>query len=83
MVIGDTVVAGMKRIRCASPYRGFYLNNERAPDIARRSKPGFDFVVSGHCTISMKAHVWRRPSTRESITLPHSPPHRRPRLVPV
>jgi hypothetical protein len=63
--------------------RGLYQNNERAPDMARRSKPGLDFVISGHCTISMKAQVWRRPSTRESITLPHSPPHRRPRLVPV
>jgi hypothetical protein len=32
------------------PLWAFYLNNERAPDMARRSKPGFDFVISGHCT---------------------------------
>ena len=61
----------------------FYQNNERTPVIARRSKLGPDFVVCGHSTISMKAQVWRRPSIRESITLTHSPPHKRPRLVPV
>jgi hypothetical protein len=65
------------------PISGGYQNIERTPDMARRSKPGSDFVVWGHCTISMKAQVWRRPSSRESITLAHSPPHRRPRLVPV
>ena len=65
-------------------HRGvFYRVNERTPDMARRSKPGSDFVVWGHCTISMKAQVWTRPSSRESITLAHSPPHRIPRLVPV
>jgi hypothetical protein len=40
---------------------GIYQNNERTPDMARRSKPGLDFVISGHCTISMKAQVWRTP----------------------
>jgi hypothetical protein len=59
----------------------FYRINERTPDMALRSKPGSDFW--GHCTISMKAQVWRRASSRESSTLAHSPPHRRPRLVPV
>ena len=62
---------------------GFYRINERTPDMVRRSKPGSDFVVRGHSTILMKAQVWRCPSSRESITLAHSPPHRRPRLVPV
>jgi hypothetical protein len=51
-------------------------------DMARCSTPGSAFVVR-HCTISMKAQVWRRPSSRESITLAHSPPGRRSRLVPV
>jgi hypothetical protein len=35
----------------------FYQNNERTPVIARRSKLGPEFVVCGHCTISMKAQV--------------------------
>src|SRR5215831_15129861 len=65
-----------------SSSRFFYRNNERTPDMALRSKPGSDFVVGGHCTIPMKAQVWPRPSSRESITLAHWPPHRRPRLVP-
>ena len=57
--------------------------NERTPDMALRSRAGSGFDVAGHCTISMKAQVWTRASTSESFTLPHSPPHSRPRLVPV
>jgi hypothetical protein len=55
-----------------------YRITGRVLDMAR-----LGFFAVGHSTISMKAQVWPRPSTCESITLAHSPPHRSPRLVPV
>jgi hypothetical protein len=40
-------------------------DQERTPDMARRSTAGSDFVAAGHCTISMKAQVWTRASQFE------------------